>query len=65
MVIFHKVNFARVIFSNSITLTPGTITVEIEKNHLLVHALSYTSRHKNDLSDMDFRVTSIESTAQY
>ena len=30
---------ARVLFANSITLTPGTITAEIEGNELLVHQL--------------------------
>lgn len=30
---------ARVILANSITLTPGTITVEVDNNHFVVHAL--------------------------
>lgn len=30
---------AKVLMANSITLTPGTITVELEKNHYVVHAL--------------------------
>lgn len=35
-----KNNIGSVIYANSITLTPGTITVDIDGNHLLVHALT-------------------------
>lgn len=39
-----KTNIARVLYANSITLTPGTITVKQEGNIFTVHALekSYT-----------------------
>lgn len=39
-----KTNIARVLYANSITLTPGTITVKQEGNNYTVHALerSYT-----------------------
>ena len=33
---------AVVLLGNSITLTPGTITVEVERNKLIVHALDNT-----------------------
>lgn len=42
LVTFHtdlKTETARVILANSITLTPGTITVSIEENKLVVHCL--------------------------
>lgn len=42
LVSFHtnlKTDIARVILANSITLTPGTITVTIEGNELTVHCL--------------------------
>ena len=35
-----KTQAARVILANSITLTPGTITVSLDDNCLLVHALN-------------------------
>ena len=35
-----KTNAARVALANSITLTPGTITVSLEGDNLLVHALN-------------------------
>ncbi len=34
-----KSGFARVLFANSITLTPGTITVSVNDNEFCVHAL--------------------------
>ena len=34
-----KTDIARVALANSITLTPGTITISLEGNELLVHAL--------------------------
>ena len=34
-----KTETARVILANSITLTPGTITVSLTEDHLLVHCL--------------------------
>lgn len=34
-----KKDFARVTFANSITLTPGTITVLIKDDHFFVHAI--------------------------
>ena len=43
MIQFHsklKGDVARVTFANSITLTPGTITVKIKENEFYVHALS-------------------------
>ena len=37
----------KAIFGNSITLTPGTVTVDLRENEILVHALT------EDLADMD------------
>ena len=42
MVSFHttlKSSFARVILTNSITLTPGTITVSLQGDEVIVHCL--------------------------
>jgi multicomponent Na+:H+ antiporter subunit E len=35
-----KSDFNRVIYGNAITLTPGTITVELEKDYIIIHALN-------------------------
>lgn len=34
--------FLRFVLANSITLTPGTITVDVDGKHFCVHALDYT-----------------------
>ena len=59
----QRSDLAQVVFSNSITLTPGTISVETEQGHFLVHALSYGPSDDVDLAQMDRRVSGIESEA--
>ena len=59
----QRSDLAQVVFSNSITLTPGTISVETEQDHFLVHALSYDPRDDVELAEMDRRVSAIESEA--
>ena len=51
----------QVIFANSITLTPGTITVETEGHGLLVHAISYSEDDDKALAEMDRRVSATEA----
>ena len=60
----QKTDLAQVIFANSITLTPGTISVETEDGGLLVHALSHCPDDDVSLADMDRRVSAIESEGQ-
>lgn len=36
-----KSRFLRVIFANSITLTPGTISIDLKEDEYVVHALRY------------------------
>ena len=55
-----KSEAAQVIFANSITLTPGTITVETEKNSLLVHALNFSNNTEDEIADMGSRVSDCE-----
>jgi len=57
----EKSELAQVIFANSITLTPGTITVETEDDHFWVHALAYSADDPDALMDMDARVLSVET----
>ena len=56
----QKTDLGQTIFANSITLTPGTISVEVEADHIIVHALDYTANHHNDLADMDRRASKVE-----
>lgn len=50
----------RVIYANSITLTPGTITMELEGDDLLVHALTREGADGLKGGDMDRRVCRFE-----
>ncbi len=52
---------AKVIYANSITLTPGTISVGIEGNRILVHALLQDSIEDLKKGEMDRRVTRLEN----
>ena len=49
-----------VIHANSITLTPGTISVEVEPGRFLVHALSREGGASLAGSEMDRRCASLE-----
>ena len=60
----QRTDLGQVIFANSITLTPGTVTVETEDGHFLVHALSYSSDDMDALADMDRRVSETELVAR-
>ena len=53
-------DLAQVIFANSITLTPGTVTVETENNSLLVHVLNLDSNTESELGNMGHRVSNLE-----
>lgn len=48
-------DLARALFANSITLTPGTVTVDVEGDQLLVHALQATNAEPGAFTDMDRR----------
>ena len=48
-------DLARTVFANSITLTPGTVSVEVEGNKILVHALYEESAGPGAFDEMDRR----------
>lgn len=50
----------RVIYANSITLTPGTVTVETEPGRFLVHGLNEDFTAIEGLKEMDRRCTEVE-----
>lgn len=50
-----------VIHANSITLTPGTITIEAEAGRFLVHALTRGGAEGTTSGEMDARVSACES----
>ncbi len=53
----------RTAYANSITLTPGTITVGVEGNNLIVHALVRDGALDLEGGEMDRRVSQFEGTA--
>lgn len=50
-------DLGRVVFANSITLTPGTVSVEVHEDEILVHALSLEAAEGLAEGEMDQRVT--------
>ena len=51
----------KVLYANSITMTPGTVTIEVEGDEFTVHALTRASREGVESGDMDRRVRSLEN----
>ncbi len=56
----QKTDLGLVIHANSITLTPGTIAVEVEPGRFLVHALTRAGAASLAGSEMDRRCTALE-----
>jgi multicomponent Na+:H+ antiporter subunit E len=52
-----------VIYANSITLTPGTVSVRVETGEILVHALAAEPAEGLQSGEMDRRVSAVESRA--
>ena len=48
-------------FCNSVTLTPGTVTVDLEPDHFLVHALTEEFADEAAILDMGARVAKLEN----
>lgn len=53
-------DLGRVVYGNSITLTPGTLTVDVENQHLTVHVLTRAGAKQLQGGEMDARVTALE-----
>ena len=55
-----KTDFARFVLANSITLTPGTVTIRIEEDTFYIHAISRTAAGdlagQDSVSEMEKRV---------
>lgn len=57
-------NIARLTFANSITLTPGTVTIDVDGDRFLVHALTESSASdlESEASSMKLRIHQIYPT---
>lgn len=58
----QRTEFAQTTFANSITLTPGTVTVEIEEDFFWVHAICYDASDHDALAEMDRQVKRTEAS---
>ena len=56
----QKTEMGQVIYANSITLTPGTITLDVRDGEFLVHALTEESAAGVESGEMDRRVAALE-----
>lgn len=59
----QSTDLARVIFANSITLTPGTVAIDIDGDITEVHALTEELARSLLAGSMDSRVTALESSS--
>lgn len=58
----QRTTIGRVTYANSITLTPGTITIEADGDEFLVHALTRAAAADLAGGEMDRRVTRAEGS---
>lgn len=55
-----KTDWQKMILANSITLTPGTITLLLDKDQLTVHCLNQADADGLEGSDMEARIARLE-----
>ena len=55
-----KSELGKVILANAITLTPGTVSVKMEGDEILVHALSFEGAAEDISGEMDRRIQKLE-----
>ena len=58
----QRTDIGRVIYANSITLTPGTVTVGLDDDELTIHAICDKAADGLRSGEMDRRVTKVEGT---
>lgn len=56
----QRSDLGRTIFANSITLTPGTVSIELGAGAIQVHALTRDAAEGLETGEMDRRVTAME-----
>lgn len=56
----QRTDLGRVIYANSITLTPGTVALNVQDDAIEVHALSREAVQALEEGEMDRRVTALE-----
>ncbi|XPF93564.1 Na+/H+ antiporter subunit E [Colwellia sp. RE-S-Sl-9] len=58
--ISQQTDMGKVIYANSITLTPGTVAIDLFEDEIIVHALLYKDIESLEAGEMDRRVTMLE-----
>jgi len=56
----HKTEIGNVVLANSITLTPGTVSVNMHDQKILVHALDFAGAEEDLSGDMARKVSKLE-----
>ncbi|MEQ8330736.1 MAG: Na+/H+ antiporter subunit E [Longimicrobiales bacterium] len=56
----QQTDLGRVLYANSITLTPGTITTRVRGHDLDIHSLTWVDVDAGEEDEMDRRVTWVE-----
>ena len=56
----QRTRLGQVIYANSITLTPGTVSINVGENEIRVHALTREAAQTLRKGEMDRRVTQLE-----
>ncbi|MAS83301.1 MAG: hypothetical protein CMF44_01480 [Legionellales bacterium] len=54
-------SFARMVYANSITLTPGTISIDLDGSNIEVHSLSLEGAEGLKTGKMDKKITNSEA----
>ncbi len=57
----QETELGQVIYANSITLTPGTVTISVDKDIMTIHALTRGAAEDLESGEMDRRVTNLEA----
>ena len=58
--ISQQTDVGKVIYANSITLTPGTVAIDLVEDEIIVHALLLKDVESLEIGEMDRRVTLLE-----
>lgn len=61
MQVSQKTEIGKVIYANSITMTPGTVTVDLAGDQITVHSLLRENIDALELGEMDRRVSQLEN----
>ncbi len=59
----QQTDLGRVVYANSITLTPGTVSMSLDDDQITVHALTREMAENLQTGEMDHRVTRLEGAS--